>query len=173
MTTMSMDEDTRRAFSEISAVLGRLDANQSAGNALQIETAREFRSGLAALNGRVDGLVTDVRGLQRHVFGSDPPPAPPAVSVVRQVSEHDSELASIAGQVIAANAKADRFIAMQEAQNKVLAEQNAVLAEQNKTLKKIVDSVGGFLGNPWVRRIAVGFGFAITSWMGTKGWLHQ
>jgi hypothetical protein len=170
---MAMDEDTRQAFASIASALQRLDANQSAGNALQIETAREFRSGLVALNGRVDGLVLDVNGLKKHVFGSDPPPPDsPHTAIVGKVSEHDNEIATLAGQVIAANAKADRVIEMQEAQNKVLAEQNAVLAEQNKMLAVITKSVGGFLGHPLVRKVALAVGFAILAYFNRDAAAH-
>jgi hypothetical protein len=88
------------------------------------------------------------------------------------VSEHDNEIATLAGQVIAANAKADKVIEMQEAQNKVLAEQNAVLAEQNKMLAVITKSVGGFLGHPLVRKVALAVGFAILAYFNRDAAAH-
>jgi hypothetical protein len=158
-----VDDDTRQAFASMMAAVSTVDANVRASSAVAAENAREFRAGLAAINVRVDEVVGDVKNIKRHVFGSDPPPAAGG-AIMRQVSEHESELATLAGQVIAVSSKADKVITMQEEQNKVLAKQNEVLADQNAMLATITKSVGGFLGHPIVRKVALAVGLAILAY---------
>lgn len=156
-----MDDDTRQAFASMMAAVSTVDANVRASSALQTENAREFRAGIAAINGRVDEVVGDVKNIKRHVFGSDPPPSPPAHggAIVRQVSENDAELDAHSGRLLAVEVKVDTLTKMQE--------------EQLEMLRTIVKAVTGVLNNPMVRRVAYVVGLGIVGWATTKGWLHQ
>lgn len=156
-TVGTMDDEQREYFAAISAQLSGVADDARAA-------ASSSREALSVAR-RVEGRVVV---LERHVFGSDPPPAPPTGSISRQVSEHDSELAALAGQVIAVSSKADKVITMQEEQNKVLAKQNAVLEEQNKQLAAIIGSVGGFFGRPIVQRIGAAIGAILLAWLTAK-----
>ena len=157
-----MDQDLREAFATLSSQLA--DCNANARTAA--DRATDAAIGVRRLEGRVEKL-------EKHVFGSDPPPPnTPHMAIVGKVSEHDNELATLAGQVIAANAKADKVIEMQESQNKVLAEQNKVLEAQNAMLKKIVDSVGGFFGHPIVRKIGLAIGLILLGYLNRGSAAH-
>ena len=138
-----MDQDLREAFATLSSQIA--DCNANARTAA--DRATDAAIGVRRLEGRVEKL-------EKHVFGTEPPPAPPAVSIVRQVSEQDMETDALKAQVIILDTKVDKLTEMQE--------------RQNEMLSVITKAVGGILGNPTVRRIATLAGALLLAWLTAK-----
>lgn len=98
-----MDDDLRNAFATLSAQISVVATDLRANTSLTADLTRsvaDVRTEQKAQAGRI-GVI------EKAVFGSDPPPAPAAEPMVRQLSEHDGDIATLAGQIIAANAKLD------------------------------------------------------------------
>lgn len=139
-----MDADLREAFSTLSAQLADVNANARTA----ADRALEASLGVRRLEGRVEKL-------EKHVFGSDPPSTPPHGSaLVRQVSEHESEIAMLTGHVVAVDAKVAKLTEMQE--------------RQTELLETITKAVGGILGHPMVRRIGTLAGAIVLAWLTAK-----
>lgn len=141
-----MDDEQRKYFAELMATMEGVASDARAAASTSRETAATVRK----LDSRV-GI------LERHVFGSEPPPDQ-GDPVVRTLTDHDNNIATLTGQIIATRAELKDVKAQNE--------------EQLELLRKVSKAVGGVLGNPTIRRIAWGVGVALTSWMATKGWLH-
>ncbi len=85
-----MDDDLRGAFATFSAQMSGIASDVSANTALTRTTLSEVRQ----LGGRVDKL-------ERHVFGSDPPPTPDKhASVVKRITNNEGETADLVGRVL-------------------------------------------------------------------------
>lgn len=96
-----MDDDLRNAFATLSAQISTVNTDLRANTALTAELTRgvaEVRTEQKVQAGRI-GVI------EKAVFGSEPPPAPPAEPLTRQVTEHDGDIAQLSGQIIAARAE--------------------------------------------------------------------
>lgn len=139
-----MDAELREALAKLYAQ-GSTTAQDARAAA---DRAREAAQGVAALD-------TRVQRLERHVFGSDPPPPnTPAVPIVRQVSEQDMEHDALKAHVIVLDTKVDALTKMQE--------------RQTELLETITKAVGGILGNPTVRRIGALASALLLAWLTAK-----
>jgi hypothetical protein len=116
------------------------------------ERSKEAAHGVIRLEGRVAVL-------ESHVFGAAPPTSPPAVPILRQVSEQDMEQDALKAHVIVLDSKVDTLTKMQE--------------EQTATLVEIKNAVTSVVKHPMVRRIAWAVGTGLLAWLSTKGWLHS
>lgn len=144
-----MDDDLRNAFATLSAQISVVATDLRANTSLTADLTRtvaDVRNEQKAQAGRL--MV-----LEKHAFGSDPPP-PPTRPLVESITEHDGDIASLAGQVIAARAE--------------LAEVKRQNAEQIEMLATITKA----LGNPLLRKVAYALGMAIIAWATTKGLLR-
>lgn len=104
-----MDDELRSAFATLSAQMSTIASDVSAGNVLQRQTITEVRQ----LGGRVDRL-------EKEVFGDAPPPPLKSDPLLRRITNHDGELAELAGQVIAVKADVATVKAINEAQSQKL-----------------------------------------------------
>lgn len=149
-----MDDDLRNAFATLSAQISVVATDLRTNTALTADLTR----GVAEVRTEQKAIRGEVQVLQKAVFGSEPPPAPPIRPMAESVTEHEGEIATLAGQVIAARAElADVKIELSAVKK--------LNVEQTETLKKIAASVGGFLGNPLVRRIATAAGLALLAYL--------
>jgi hypothetical protein len=142
-----MDDEQRKYFADMMATMHGVSADARASAAASYEAlqvARRVESRVAVVEG-------NVQILQKHVFGSDPPPSPPMRPMAESIGEHDGDIAQLAGQVIAVNAKVEQLTQMQE-------KQTAILARLDKSA-----------ANPMVRRVAYVLGLAILGWLASKG----
>lgn len=110
-----MDAELRDAIAGLSAQLSNVSADARAA----AEVAREVRSAQTRLDARVDAFGRRLGRLEKHAFGSDPPPDP-GTPLVRQVSEHSGELAELAGQVVSTRSELAELRAINLAQSKAL-----------------------------------------------------
>src|SRR5688500_14949665 len=95
-----MDDDLRNAFATLSAQISVVATDLRANTALTADLTRgvaEVRTEQKAQAGRI--VV-----IEKAVFGSEPPPAPMR-PMAESVNEHEGEIATLAGQVIAARAE--------------------------------------------------------------------
>lgn len=134
-----MDDELRKAFATLSAQMSTIAADVSAGNSLQRQTIAEVKQ---------QGVR--IEKLEKHVFGSDPPP-PPTEALVTRTSHAEGELAELAGQVIAVKA--------------AVADLNRTQATQLEILERL-DKVAA---NPMVRRVAYALGSAVLVYLASKG----
>lgn len=134
-----MDDELRQAFATLSAQMSTIASDVSASTALQKQTIAEVKQ----LGGRVEKL-------EKHVFGSDPPPSPSAPLVTR-TTHAEGDLAELAGQVIAVKADVADLKQTQAAQLAILERLDKVAA------------------NPMVRRVAYAIGGAILVYLTSKG----
>lgn len=142
-----MDDEQRKYFADLMATMEGVASDARAAASTSRETANAVRK----LDGRVAAVEGSVAVLQKHVFGSDPPPSPPTRPMAESIGEHDGEIAHLSGQVIAARAE--------------LAEVKQQNAEQLEMLATITKA----LGNPMVRRVAYAVGSLIVAYAAAKG----
>lgn len=135
-----MDDELRKAFATLSAQMSDISRDTHALHMGQRETLVEVRH-----------LGTRVHRLERQVFGSDPPPAAGAEPLSRQVSEHDGDIAHLAGRVLGVEAKVDKLTEMQTQQTAILTRLDKIAA------------------NPMVRRVAYAVGGLIVAYATAKG----
>jgi hypothetical protein len=98
-----VDDDLRNAFATLSAQISTVNTDLRANTALTAELTRsvaDVRAEQHAQAGRI-GVI------EKHVFGSDPPPPPAEEPIVKQVSEHDGDIATVTGRVLAVESKVD------------------------------------------------------------------
>lgn len=138
-----MDDEQRKYFATLS--------DQLSGVADDARTAASASREALSVARRVEGRVVV---LERHVFGGEPPPAPPAIPIARQVSDQDMEHDALKSHVIVLDGKVDTLTKMQE--------------EQNEMLRTITKAVGGFFGNPMVQRIGALVGALVLAWLTAK-----
>ena len=141
-----MDDELRKAFATLSGQISDVDRNQQSLNVGHKEILIEVRT----VGSEVKELGNRVGRLERHVFGSNPPPAM-TEPVVRTLSDHDNDLATLAGQLIAAHAKIDRL-------DTETSKQTAILERLDKVA-----------ANPMVRRVAYAVGTLIVGYAAAKG----
>lgn len=135
-----MDDDLRNAFATLSAQISTVNTDLRANTALTAELTRsvaDVRTEQKAQAGRI--IV-----IEKHVFGSEPPPPPPAEPMTRQLSEHDGDIATVTGRVLAVEAKLDKALSILERLDKIAA-------------------------SPMVRRVAYAVGALILMYAGAKG----
>ena len=97
-----MEDDLRNAFATLSAQISTVNTDLRANTALTAELTRsvaDVRTEQRSQAGRI-GVI------EKHVFGSDPPPSPQE-PIVKQVSEHDGDIATVTGRVLAVESKVD------------------------------------------------------------------
>jgi hypothetical protein len=141
-----MDDDQRNYFATISAQLsGVADDSRAAA-----DNSREA----LAVSRRVEGRVGVVEGqivvLNRHVFGSKPPPAPPMRPIAHSIGEHDGDIAEVKGELLAVRAE---------------------LAEQSKKMGIGATKVWAFVHSTKVQdvaKLATLVAAAIAAWKGLK-----
>lgn len=142
-----MDDDLRNAFATLSAQISVVATDLRTNTALTADLTR----GVADVRSEQKAIRGDVTVLQKAVFGSDPPPAPPARPMAESIGEHGSEIATLAGQVIAARAE--------------LAE----VKKQNEEQLELTRTVVKMLGNPMFRKVAWTLGTLILTYAAAKG----
>jgi hypothetical protein len=143
-----MDDDLRNAFATLSAQISVVATDLRANTSLTADLNRQVSQVVV----EQQQLRGDVKVLQRAVFGSDPPPAP-ARPIAESVTEHDGDIAQLAGQIIATRAE----VAEVKRQN----------AEQLEMLSTIMKA----LGHPLLRKVAFVVGTLIVGWATAKGLL--
>ena len=144
-----MDDDLRNAFATLSAQISTVATDLRANTSLTADLSRKV-SDVAVEQQQIRG---DVKVLQKAVFGSEPPPAAPVRPMAESIGDHESEIATLAGQVIAARSE--------------LAEVKAQNEEQLSLMRDIAKA----LGNPWVKRVAYAIGSIIVGYATAKGFL--
>lgn len=154
-----MDDDLRKAFATLSSQIN--DVGADARNAAA--RSQEAVHGLAQLGATVTTLGDRVGALEHHVYGSNPPPptaqgTPSPAPLVRQVSEHESELATVAGQVLAVDGKVSTLEIK-------INDLTRMQLRQLELLESIVKAVGGFFSKPLVRKIAWALGLLLLGWL--------
>lgn len=96
-----MDDEQRKYFASMMAQLEGVASDARAAASTSRETAATVRK----LDQRVGAVEGHVEILHKHVFGKPPtssnPPAMPARPLSESIGDHDSEIATLAGQVIA------------------------------------------------------------------------
>lgn len=142
-----MDDDLRNAFATISAQISVVATDLRANTSLTADLNRQVGQ-VAAEQKQLTGRVGVI---EKAVFGSEPPPAPPARPMAESVNEHSSEIAQLAGQVIAARSE--------------LAEVKQQNEEQLQLTREIVKA----LGNPMLRKVAYAVGSLILAYAAAKG----
>lgn len=91
-----MDDDLRNAFATLSAQISTVNTDLRANTALTAELTRsvaDVRTEQKDQAGRI-GVI------EKHVFGSDPPP-PPTRPMSESLTEQGGELAEVKGQLLA------------------------------------------------------------------------
>jgi hypothetical protein len=101
-----MDDDLRNAFATLSAQISTVNTDLRANTSLTAELSRKV-SEVALEQTQIRG---EVKVLQKAVFGSEPPPAP-VRPLAHSVGEHDGDIATLTGQVLAIAAKVDSIAA--------------------------------------------------------------
>jgi hypothetical protein len=99
-----MEDDLRNAFATLSAQISTVNTDLRANTALTAELSRS----VADARAEVRHVAGRVGVIEKHVFGSDPPP-PPAEPIIRQVSEHDGDIATATGRILAVESKVDQL----------------------------------------------------------------
>lgn len=92
-----MDDELRKHFADLMATMEGVASDARAAASTSRETAATVRK----LDGRVGVL-------ERHVFGSEPPPSPPLRPMSESVSEQAGDIAELSGQLIAVKAEIDK-----------------------------------------------------------------
>lgn len=92
-----MDDDLRNAFATLSAQISVVATDLRANTSLTADLSRKV-SDVAAEQQQIRG---EVKVLQKAVFGSDPPPAPPMRPMAESIGDHDGEIAEVKGELIA------------------------------------------------------------------------
>jgi hypothetical protein len=139
-----VDDDLRNAFATLSSQISVVATDVRTNTALTADLTR----GVADVRTEQKSQAGRIGVIEKAVFGSDPPPAPPHRPMAESVNEHESEIASLAGQVIAARAE--------------LAEVKRQNEEQLQLLRMVV-------GNPMVRKVAYAVGSLILLYAAGKG----
>lgn len=142
-----MDDDLRNAFATISAQISVVATDLRANTSLTADLNRQVGQ-VAAEQKQLTGRVGVI---EKAVFGSEPPPAPPARPMAESIGEHDGEIAQLAGQVVAARTE--------------LAEVKKQNEEQLQLTREIVKA----LGNPMLRKVAYAVGSLILAYAAAKG----
>ncbi len=88
-----MDDELRKHFADLMATMEGVASDARAAASTSRETAATVRK-----------LDSRVIVLEKHVFGSDPPP-PPTRPMAESLTEHDGDIAQLAGQLIAVRAE--------------------------------------------------------------------
>ncbi len=110
-----MDDELRKALATFSAQVSGVASDVASTQSLGKQTLTEVRQ----LGGRVEKL-------ERHVFGSDPPPHPSSSSsVVKRITSNEGDVADLAGRLLNVAASITEVKAE-------LAEQSRELALQSK-----------------------------------------
>lgn len=133
-----MDQEQREANASMMAMMAgvRDDAR---------EAAARSRETFAAVN----RLESRVGMLEGAVFGSTPPPAPPAVPMTARITEGEGTVADLTGRLMALQASHEEHVkATAEYREKNDAKQD----KQLETLGVIADAVTGVVKNPLVKR---------------------
>lgn len=141
-----MDDDLRNAFATLSAQISVVNTDLRANTSLTADLTRA----VADVRTEQKQIRGEVQVLQKAVFGSDPPPAPMR-PMATSIGEHDGEIASLAGQVIAARSE--------------LAEVKRQNEEQLELTRTLVKAAG----HPMVRKVAWALGSLILMYAAAKG----
>ena len=106
-----MDDENRQAFAALMREIHGVSADVRANTALTADLNRTV--------GQVVVEQREIRGevkvLQKAVFGSEPPPAP-VRPLAHSVGEHDGDIATLTGQVLAIASKVEGIAAETEKQ---------------------------------------------------------
>lgn len=95
-----MDDDLRNAFATLSAQISVVNTDLRANTSLTADLTRA----VADVRTEQKEIRGEVQVLQKAVFGSEPPPAPMR-PMAASIGEHEGEIATLEGQVIAARAE--------------------------------------------------------------------
>ena len=142
-----MDDELRKALATLSGQISDVDRNQQSLGVGHKEILIEVRT----VGGKVEALGNRVGRLEKHVFGSEPPPAPPTRPMAESLNEHDGDIAHLTGQILAAGAKIEQLTEMQQRQTAIL-----------ERLDKIA-------ANPTVRRLAYAVASLVIGYAAAKG----
>lgn len=96
-----MDDEQRKYFATISDQLSTVAGDVR----LNTQITRETQATVRSLDSRIGLVEGNVVVLQRHVFGSKPPPAPPVRPMAHSVTEHDGDIAEVKGELLAVRAE--------------------------------------------------------------------
>ncbi len=144
-----MDDEQRKYFADLMATMEGVASDARAA----ASTSRETQATVRKLDARIGAVEGNVAVLQKHVFGSDPPPAPPVRPLSESVSEHGGDIAHLSGQIIAARAELTE------------------VKQQNQEQLELTRAIVKALGNPWVKRVAYAVGAIIIGVATAKGYL--
>ncbi len=142
-----MDDELRKHFADLMATMEGVASDARAAASTSRETAATVRK----LDSRVGVVEGQVQVLHKHVFGSEPPPPSPMRPIAESVGDHEGDLATLAGQMIAAHAKIDR------------------VEEKTDRQTAILERLDKIAANPMVRRVAYAVGVIILGYATAKG----
>lgn len=133
-----MDDEQRKYFADMMATMEGVASDARAA----ASTSRETQATVRKLDARVGNVEGAVTVLQKHVFGSDPPPSPPVRPLAESVGDHEGEIATLEGQVIAARAEI-----------KTAVEKIDALAARPETAQVVIAAMKDAAEKPAVQRL--------------------
>jgi hypothetical protein len=111
-----MDDDLRNAFATLSAQISVVATDLRANTSLTADLSRKV-SDVATEQQAQAGRI---HVIERNIFGSNPPPAPPMRPLAHSIGEHDGDIASLTGQLIAVASKVEAIEAKTDKQTEKL-----------------------------------------------------
>lgn len=99
-----MDDEQRKYFAEMMGMMEGVSSDARAAASTSRETAATVRK----LDSRIGAVEGNVAVLQKHVFGSTPPPAPPTRPMAASIGEHDGDIAEVKGQLMAVQSELEK-----------------------------------------------------------------